>query len=99
MGIVQKKYSVEDNIEKWYNIRMKIDELELYYGGKIEVLKFQYLAREIDREELELELYLLDDDMTDDLEDDVLSSEQYAALKDEIDEVLALDVDALEEEL
>lgn len=78
---------------------METCELELYYGGKIEVLKFQYLAREIDREELELELYLLDDDMTDDLEDDVLSSEQYAALKDEIDEVLALDVDALKEEL
>lgn len=44
------------------------------------------------------ELYLLDDDMTDALEDDVLSSEQYAALKEAINEVLDLDVDAQEEE-
>lgn len=36
--------------------------------------------------------------MTDALEDDVLSSEQYAALKDAINEVLDLDVDAQEEE-
>lgn len=89
---------IDDNVEKWYNIRMEIDELEPYYGGKIDVLKSQYLSREIDREELEYELYLLDDDMTDALEDDVLSSEQYAALKEAINEVLDLDVDAQEEE-
>lgn len=76
---------------------MEIDEFDPYFGGKIDALKDSYLSRDIDLEELKGEFASLDDEMTDALEDDVLTCEQYVALRAEMDDVLALDVDAQEE--
>ena len=89
---------IESKVEKWYNILMEIDEFDPYFGGKIDTLKDAYLSRDIDLEELKSEFASLDDEMTDALEDDFLTSEQYAALREEMEDVLALDVEALEEE-
>lgn len=64
-----------------------IDDFESYFGGRLVQLEDAFRNGEKSKSELEGSIATLDDEMTDALEDDDLSSESYAGLSKEIEKL------------
>lgn len=66
-----------------------IDDYGEYFSGRITQIEDRFKAGELTATELEDELAALDDEMTDALEDDDLSSEEYGSLVEEMERLRA----------